>query len=48
MFEQDRDGCRVKCVQCGYSKEAAAVRALSRRSDRSGYTPEPTTAGVTP
>ena len=21
MFEQDRDGCRVKCVQCGYSKD---------------------------
>ena len=20
MFEQDTDGCRIKCVQCGYSQ----------------------------
>ena len=21
MFEQDTDGCRIKCVRCGYGKD---------------------------
>ncbi len=39
MFEQDRDGCRVKCVQCGYSQDTDSqyqatkmlAESLSRR-----------------
>ncbi len=34
-FEQDRDGCRVKCVQCGYSKDTASQYQAARMLEES-------------
>ena len=37
-FEQDRNGCRVKCAQCGYSKDTdsqyQATKMLSESLSR--------------
>ena len=36
LFEEEREGCRVKCVQCGFSREVdsryEASRVLQARS----------------
>ncbi len=30
LFEEEREGCRVKCVQCGYSREVSSHHEASR------------------
>ena len=30
IFEEEREGCRVKCVQCGFSREVDSHYEASR------------------
>ena len=30
LFEEERDGCRVRCAQCGFSREVGSRYEASR------------------
>ena len=30
LFEEEREGCRVKCVQCGFSREVDSRYEVNR------------------
>jgi len=38
LFEEERDGCRMRCAQCGYSREVDSHYEASRVLQQGGLT----------